>query len=193
MSSLSQSHSLTASKRSTARRIGGRTALLLGVAAFGLMLRPRNAAAQESALMLGSVAPAAEVATLDGQSANLSTFLAEKKPVVLEFWATWCPLCKELEPAMAAAKKKYDGRVIFVSVGVPQNQTPEKQRDYATAHHLGGEFVFDRDAKAIAAYKANHTSYLVVVDAAGKVVYTGSGGDQSIEAAISKAFPAPGM
>jgi thiol-disulfide isomerase/thioredoxin len=166
---------------------------MLSCAACAFILHPHNAAAQESALMLGSDAPAAAVTTLDGQSANLSTFLAEKKPVVLEFWATWCPLCKELEPAMAAAKKKYDGRVIFVSVGVPQNQTPEKQRDYAKAHNLGGEFVFDRDANAIAAYKANHTSYLVVVDAAGKVVYTGSGGDQSIENAIAKAFPTPGM
>jgi cytochrome oxidase Cu insertion factor (SCO1/SenC/PrrC family) len=94
---------------------------------------------------------------------------------------------------MAEARKKYEGRVTFVSVGVPQNQTPEKQREYANAHSIGGEFVFDRDGKAIAAYKANHTSYLVVVDAAGKVVYTGSGGDQSIENAIAKAFPAHGM
>jgi hypothetical protein len=71
---------------------------------------------------------------------------------------------------------------------VPQNQSPEKQREYAMAHDIGGELVFDRDSKAIAAYKANHTSYTVVVDAAGRVVYTGSGDDQDIDAAISKAF-----
>jgi thiol-disulfide isomerase/thioredoxin len=193
MPTLSMSRERTSLARRIARFVDNRAALMLSCAACAFILHPHSAAAQESALMLGSDAPAAAVTTLDGQSANLSTFLAEKKPVVIEFWATWCPLCKELEPAMAAAKKKYDGRVIFVSVGVPQNQTPEKQRDYAKAHKLGGEFVFDRDANAVAAYKANHTSYLVVVDAAGKVVYTGSGGDQSIENAIAKAFPTSGM
>lgn len=49
------------------------------------------------------------------------------------------------------------------------------------------EFVFDRDSKAVAAYKAPHTSY-VVVDKAGRVVYTGVGGDQDIGAAAAKAF-----
>jgi hypothetical protein len=66
--------------------------------------------------------------TLDGQSANLSTFLAEKKPVVIELWATWCPLCRELEPATAAAQKKCDGRVILMSVGVPQTRRPRTAR-----------------------------------------------------------------
>jgi len=183
----------TKAARRVTQLITRRAALMLSLAACGGMLHSRVASAQESALTLGSDAPSAAVTTLDGQPANLSTFLAEKKPVVIEFWATWCPLCKELEPAMAEAKKKYDGRVVFVSVGVPQNQTPEKQRDYVKAHNLSGEFVFDRDGKAIAAYKANHTSYMVVVNAAGKVVYSGSGADQSIENAIARAFPMHGM
>ena len=58
-----------------------------------------------------------------------------------------------------------------------------------TAKHLNGVFVFDRDGKAVAAYKAPHTSYLVVVNADGEVVYTGVGADQDVAAAIAKAFP----
>jgi two-component sensor histidine kinase len=74
--------------------------------------------------------------------------------------------------------------VTFVSVGVPQNQTPERQREYATKNQLAGEFVFDRDGAAIAAYKVPHTSYVVVIDKSGKVVYTGVGPEQDIEAAV---------
>lgn len=182
-------------RRTTAARTRGprsavrRAALMLGLVVCGSVVHSRVATAQESALTLGEIAPGAMVTTLDGHEADLSTYLAEKKPVVFEFWATWCPLCKSLEPAMSAARQKYDGKVIFVSVGVPQNQTPEKQREYAKAHGLGGELVFDRDSKAIAAYKANHTSYMVVVDSARKVVYVGSGAEQDVDAAISKAFP----
>ena len=40
----------------------------------------------------------------------------------------------------------------------------------------------------MAAYRAPHTSYLVVIDAAGKVVYTGVGPDQDVDAAVSRAI-----
>ena len=143
--------------------------------------------AQEAGISVGAQAPAAPVETLDGKTANLSQYIGHK-PVVLEFWATWCPLCKQLEPALQAAREKYGDRVTFVSVGVNSNQTPEKQQAYATEKHIGGAFVFDRDGKAVAAYKAPHTSYLVVINGEGKVVYTGVGPTQDVEAAVSKAF-----
>ena len=95
---------------------------------------------------------------------------------------------------MQAAREKYADRVTFVSVGVRDNQTAEKQRAYATEKHIGGELVFDRDGKAVAAYKVPHTSYVVVVDRSGHVVYTGVGTEQNIDAAIANAFaPANAM
>jgi thiol-disulfide isomerase/thioredoxin len=159
------------------------TIVLVSAAA---VLAPRRARAQEAGIMLAATAPGAAVETLDGTPVDLATYL-HGKPAVLEFWATWCPLCKQLEPAMEAARMKYAGRVTFVSVGVKDNQTPEKQKAYAESKHLGGEFVFDRDGKAVAAYKVPHTSYLVVVDANGKVVYTGVGPEQDVDAAVGRA------
>ena len=50
------------------------------------------------------------------------------------------------------------------------------------------------DGKAVAAYKVPHTSYLVVVDADGKVVYTGVGAEQNVKGAIARAIaPKNGM
>jgi thiol-disulfide isomerase/thioredoxin len=145
------------------------------------------AGAQEAGIELGARAPGAAVETLDGKAMDLSRYIGAK-PVVLEFWATWCPLCKQLEPALNAARAKYGERVAFVSVGVNNNQTPAKQKAYAEEKHLGGEFVFDRDSKAVAAYKVPHTSFLVVIDSEGKVVYTGVGPKQDVDAAVAKAF-----
>jgi thiol-disulfide isomerase/thioredoxin len=169
-----------------------RTTLSLGTALATLVLLAapvRHAAAQEAGIAVGTSAPAAAVQTLDGKSADLSQYVG-KRPVVLEFWATWCPLCRKLEPAMQAARTAYGDRVAFVSVGVPQSQTPERQQAYVDEKHLGGEFVFDRDGKAIAAYKVPHTSFIVVIDGAGKVVYTGVGAEQDVDAAVRKALPA---
>ena len=158
------------------------TIVLVSAAA---MLAPRNARAQEAGIMLAASAPGAAVETLDGKQVDLGTYL-HGKPAVLEFWATWCPLCKQMEPAMESARMKYAVRVTFVSVGVKDNQTAAKQKAYAESKHIGGEFVFDRDGKAVAAYKVPHTSYLVVVDAMGKVVYTGVGPEQDVDAAVAK-------
>jgi thiol-disulfide isomerase/thioredoxin len=135
---------------------------------------------------VGTAAPGAAVKTLDGRAVNISQYIGSV-PVVLEFWATWCPLCKQLEPAMQAARSKYSGQVRFVSVGVNKNQTPAKQKAYVAAKGLGGEYVFDTDGKAVEAYKVPDTSYLVVIDGAGKVVYTGVGGAQDVDAAVAKA------
>jgi thiol-disulfide isomerase/thioredoxin len=145
--------------------------------------------AQEAGITIGSKAPAAAVESMTGKPMDLTMFVG-KKPTVMIFWATWCPLCKKLEPAMAAAKLKYGAGVTFVHVGVPQNQSPEKQQAYATQQQMTGEFVFDRDGSAYKAYKATHTSYVVAVDAGGMVVYTGVGPEQDIDAAVQKAMGA---
>jgi cytochrome oxidase Cu insertion factor (SCO1/SenC/PrrC family) len=53
---------------------------------------------------------------------------------------------------------------------------------------MTGVLVFDRDGHAVKAYATPHTSYVVAIDKAGKVVYTGVGGEQDIEAAVSRAL-----
>lgn len=144
--------------------------------------------AQDGGIAVGTKAPAAAVETLDGKTVDLAQYLG-KKPVVLEFWATWCPLCRKLEPQLRTLQETYGDRVQFVSVGVPQNQTPERQQAHVAKSGMGGLFVFDRQSTAIAAYKVPHTSYVVMVDAAGTVVYTGVGGDQDLSTALRKALP----
>ena len=154
--------------------------------ALAIAVTSRGAIAQEGGIAVGKDAPSARVVTLDGKAIDLADFY-DGKPVVLEFWATWCPLCKKMEPAMEAARQRHADRVTFVSVGVTANQTADRQREYADKQHLTGKFVFDADGAAIKAFSVPHTSYIVVIDASRHVVYTGVGGDQDIEAALKKA------
>ena len=143
--------------------------------------------AQEIGIAVGSVAPAAKLETLDGKPADLSQFIG-KGPVVIEFWATWCPSCKELEPAMLAAQKKFAGKVQFVGVAVSVNESPELVRRYTQKHGLAGAQFYDRKGVAIDAYDVPATSFVVVVGKNGKVVYSGLGGKQDLNAAIRKAL-----
>jgi len=144
--------------------------------------------AQDIGLELGTMGPAnAAVETLDGKPANLSTYVG-KTPVLLEFWATWCPNCTELEPTMKAMYAKYGSRVAFVGVAVSINQSPERVKLFVEKHALPWINVFDRKGNASGAYDAPATSYVVVLDKTGKVVYTGLGGKQDLESAIKKAL-----
>ncbi len=141
--------------------------------------------AQESGIEVGTVAPDAALERLDGTPVALKD-LVKGQPVVLEFWATWCGVCKELEPSIEAAQRKYAGRVTFVGVAVSVNQSAERVRRY-TAEHLGGfTHLYDRRGDAVAAYDVPATSYVVIIGKDGKVAYTGLGGDQDLDAALAK-------
>jgi thiol-disulfide isomerase/thioredoxin len=142
--------------------------------------------AQETGLAIGTKAPTTTlVETLDGKPFDLGQYVG-KTPVLIEFWATWCPNCKQLEPAMEAAAKKYAGKMKFVGVAVSVNQSPERAKLYAEKHALPLEIYYDKKGNAADAYDAAATSYIVVLDKTGTVVYTGLGGTQNIDAAVKK-------
>ena len=158
------------------------------VAAMLVMsVAPRALHAQELGIELGSTAPSAKVHTLDGKESDLSQYVG-KTPVVMEFWATWCENCKELEPTLLAAAKKYGTQVKFVGVAVSVNQTPARVKAFVEKHGMPGDQFFDTKGNATGAYDVPATSYVVVLNKAGKVVYTGLGGKQNLEAAIKKAL-----
>ena len=151
--------------------------------AAGTLAAP--AGAQDLGIEVGKRAPSAVVTTLDGKAVDIGAYVG-KVPVFLEFWATWCPRCHELEPALLAAEKKYGARMKFIGVAVSVNQTPARVKAYTAKHKLKHLIVFDTEGNAADNYDAPATSYVVVVDRSGKVVYTGLGGDQNLEAAIKK-------
>lgn len=155
--------------------------------ALALLAAPALLPAQELGLALGTPAPAVALETLDGKPANLSQYVG-KGPVLIEFWASWCGNCKALEPKLRAAAAKYAGKVRFVTVAVSVNQTADRARAYRAKYGIPGDMLYDRSGDASEAYEAPATSYIVVLDRAGKVVYTGAGANQDIEAAIRKAL-----
>jgi thiol-disulfide isomerase/thioredoxin len=157
------------------------------VCSFASLEDMSRLSAQDIGLELGTLGPGAQVETLDGKAADLGQYVG-KTPVLLEFWATWCANCHELEPTMKAMHAKYGSRVNFVGVAVSVNQSPERVKAYVKKHQLPWTQVFDRKGNASGAYDAPATSYVVVLDRAGKVVYTGLGGKQDLEAAIRKAL-----
>ena len=145
---------------------------------------PSVLGAQDIGLPIGTKAPAVAVEDLDGKPVDLGRYVG-KQPVLLEFWATWCPLCKALEPTLKAAHARFGGTVRFVVIGVGVNQTPASIRRHLAEHPLPFPVLFDAAGAAVRAYQAPTTSYIVVLDKAGKVSYTGAGAEQDVATALS--------
>ena len=140
--------------------------------------------AQEVGLAVGTKAPIVVVEDLDGKAVDLGRDIGHQ-PVLLEFWATWCPLCKALEPSLKAAHARYGGTVRFVAIGVGVNQTPASIRRHLADHPLPFPVLFDAGGAAVRAYQAPTTSYIVVLDKTGKVSYTGAGAEQDVATALA--------
>ncbi|MCU0616359.1 MAG: TlpA family protein disulfide reductase [Gemmatimonadaceae bacterium] len=153
------------------------------------VLVPRVSVAQDLGIKVGAVAPGAPVELLDGKPTDLATMLAGKV-TLMEFWATWCPNCKQLEPAIKAVHAKYKDRVQFLAVAVSLNQSVDRVKAYQQRFGLPFTYVYDRRGDASEAYDAPATSYVVIVDATGKVAYTGVGGTQDLDGALSRVLGA---
>lgn len=52
---------------------------------------------------------------------NNEVFIGEG-PVVVDFWATWCGYCREIDPYLKALAKKYKGKVQFYKVNADKNE-----------------------------------------------------------------------
>ena len=142
---------------------------------------------QDLGIDVGAKAPIVSVQSLDGKQISLGNYIG-KTPLLIEFWATWCPNCRELMPTLLDAEKKFGKQVKFVAIAVAINQSPERVRRFLAAHPLPHDTFYDLDGKAASAFDAPATSYVVVLDKSGRVVYTGLGGKQDLEGAIRKAL-----
>jgi len=153
-----------------------------------IAIGPQRAEAQDQiGIAVGATPEAVTLENLEGNPVSLADFIG-KKPVLLEFWATWCPLCKALEPRVQAAFEKYGGEVEFLIVAVAVNQTLRRVGRHAAEHEMPGRILWDGEGAAVRAFMAPSTSYVVVLNAEGKVAYTGLGDDQDLDAAIAKAL-----
>ena len=83
-----------------------------------------------------------------------------------------------------AAHAAYGSKVQFIGVNVTVNQSPERVRKYLKTHQPAFRTLYDDQGTSIRAYHVPTTSYVVIVDRAGKVAYTGTGGTQDLEGVL---------
>lgn len=134
----------------------------------------------------GTAAPALTVTTTDGRTFDLAS--ERGHPVVLAFWATWCPACRAEAPALGRLERRLAPRgtsVVALSV-----DTLPAQRVASEARALGmPSRVALAPADVVARFAVTLLPTTIVVDARGDIVrvWSGAASEEEISSALDAA------
>ena len=118
-------------------------------------------------IAVGEVATGFELREVrDGQAVSLESL--KGLPIVLNFWATWCPTCVAELPELDAFHREAQGNYHVFSIS---SEHPLKLKEYVEDADLKLPVLFDRNGSVSNAYKVQKIPTIVIIDAKGKVVH----------------------
>lgn len=107
------------------------------------------------------------VTDVNGKEVKLSDFIG--KPIVINFWASWCGPCRSELPAFDKAAKENKGQVHFLMVNLLSGETETKVKEFARKENYSFPLYFDNTGTAASAYNVSSIPVTVFIDAQGKV------------------------
>ena len=151
------------------------------------------AAAQEggdpSAELKGKAAPDFTAKNLKDETVTLSKD-GKGSVVIVDFWATWCPPCREGLPHVDKVYQEFKDKGVK-AYAVDVQETKDKVAKYMEEQKLTLTALLDSDGKISTAYKVNGIPQTVIIGKDGKVreVFVGTGPDseQKLHAAVKAA------
>ena len=143
------------------------------------------------ALPLGTQAPQASLEDLDGNPVEILDLIEDGKPTLIEFWASWCHECEELQPEIDRVQASFGEEVNVVVVAVAVSQSQRRVKRHVEEHGATYPYLWDGEGAAVRAYKVPGTSVVLILDRNGQVAYTGTGGSQDLVGAMERILGSP--
>lgn len=140
-----------------------------------LLLATLSTPAAGAQVRVGTVAPEIELRTLGGESFRLSAL--RRRPVVMTFWGTWCPPCRQEFPDLAELYRTHraDGlEVVAVNQRDQEVNTKDVQR-FVDAFAVPFTVVLDARGRSRRDYRLVGLPTTVFIDTAGVITRVVSG------------------
>ena len=117
-----------------------------------------------------------------GQQVSLSQY--QGKPVIVNFWASWCSPCQQETPLLASWYKQQNGRVVLL--GLDENDTTANALKFAQAKGVSYPIGFDPQVKVALAYNVDGLPQTFFLNAQHRIV-------DHVLGAVTKAQLAKGL
>jgi thiol-disulfide isomerase/thioredoxin len=131
----------------------------------GFFLEDLTGLKDETAPRLGYRAPDFELPDLEGQKVTLSALRG--KPILLNFWATWCPPCRQEMPELQEFHRRYGDQIVLVGVNWGEDAKTVK----AFLDHLGVSYrnLVDERGTAFVLYRLTGIPESFFIDPEGYI------------------------
>jgi thiol-disulfide isomerase/thioredoxin len=136
--------------------------------------------------MAGDPIPPLKLKAADGSVKPIESFRG--KPVLIDFWATWCAPCVASMPHLAEIYKEAKSKGL-VLISVDQDEDAAKATDFMAKHGYEWPNYHDGDGAIGKLMGPSGIPRVVLVDANGQVVFDGSGDEDQLRRHVAKLGP----
>jgi len=144
--------------------------LLLGLAWINLSRQPEDVTGPDQAIAApkaGFLAPDFTLTSTDGEAFSLSSLRG--RPVIVNFWATWCPPCRAEMPAFEQAWQRYKESGLLI-LGVNQGESKNAIERFARQEVTTTfPLLLDQTTEVGAIYAVRALPTTVFIDADGRI------------------------
>jgi cytochrome c biogenesis protein CcmG/thiol:disulfide interchange protein DsbE len=134
-----------------------------------------NAVAQNSES--GRPIPATDLKTVDGKKINASTWSNDGKPMIIDFWATWCKPCKKELDAISEdyADWQKETGVKLIAISIDDTRSSGKVGGDVKTHGWDYEVYLDENQDFKRAMNVGDVPQVFIVNGKGEIVWSHSG------------------
>jgi cytochrome c biogenesis protein CcmG/thiol:disulfide interchange protein DsbE len=154
-------------------------------------LVPQPASQQDKGSLLpqpGEIAPDITLSDLEGRTVRLHELRG--KPVLINFFASWCEPCRGEMPDLVKLNEKYGGQVAFYGVNLTATEGGDLKelRQFLRQYHVTYPILLDKEGQAVHQYKILGIPTTLTLDKNGVIVdrMTGALNETNLEAMVRK-------